>query len=586
MPSSETQILQTTTSTCGALSLVSTIYAITDIAIKSRSQSLSFTQEILVVLLILNSGVAFGGVFGEFDDHSRAFCDFQGFLIQFYSFGIVVWLVKIVWDMYKWTVKKKRLDALKGKFKRDVIFLFIVSFVPAIVLLGVGFYAESGPWCWISVNKQAERVGCFYLPLVASYLYCLGVISYIKYDMRRRKHGERLNESEVMILNQLSAIVIVYLLAYGFALMNRTSEYVTGGGSAVFALEWFQAFFVLSQGLFNTLIYKGVVIYITQKTGLGMSDTYFESDDKKSFRVLSAAEVSCCREAVPFLEGDMDDMRDYSLFTTTFNLGEAPIGKVMERISDWLLPEHDLYCINVQECLEFEALRLAVHAHLGGNEKYFMVSSSIGSDIKAAGYHGYIGLIVLIARSHYNSGSIRVTQSGETRIATGADLGFTTAENKGGVGIPVQINELSVVFVGSHLPSDEKGKSKISQRHKAGRHILREMCSTAENSGFSLENEHHLSFFMGDLNYRMIDDRESTNFNKTLVRVASAAQVECSHLKNKGGEVEQKLGWLNRRYQLLRAQCDPKAVTLTERDLLLNCRCLCKCVGSGYRKCR
>ena len=128
-----------------------------------------------------------------------------------------------------------------------------------------------------------------------------------------------------------------------------------------------------------------------------------------------------------------------------------------------------------------------------------MVSDAIGSDIKAAGYHGYIGLIVLISRKHFNTGAIRVTESGDTRIATGANLGFTTAENKGGVGIPIQINELSIVFVGSHLPSDEKGTSKLHLRHKAGRHILREMCSSAENSGFSLENEHHLCFFMGDL---------------------------------------------------------------------------------------
>ena len=165
MPHTSHTVLQSTTNTCGAISLVATTYAIIDIAIKSRGQQLSFTQEALVVLLIFNFGVAFGGVFGVFDDGTPSFCTFQGFMIQFNSFGVVLWVMKIVWDMYKWIVKKKRLDALKSRFKRDVIGIFILAFVPSIVLVGMNFYSQSGPWCWISVDKPAARYACFYAPL-------------------------------------------------------------------------------------------------------------------------------------------------------------------------------------------------------------------------------------------------------------------------------------------------------------------------------------------------------------------------------------------------------------------------------------
>lgn len=115
-----------------------------------------------------------------------------------------------------------------------------------------------------------------------------------------------------------------------------------------------------------------------------------------------------------------------------------------------------------------------------------MYYNAIGSNTTALGYHGYIALFLYIKVSELEAGHITPTLSSIDKKATGKNLYVTTLENKGAVGLPLQIHDTSICFVTCHLPSDSKGKSKLSRRNESAHSILKEVILAAENIGFDL----------------------------------------------------------------------------------------------------
>jgi len=115
-----------------------------------------------------------------------------------------------------------------------------------------------------------------------------------------------------------------------------------------------------------------------------------------------------------------------------------------------------------------------------------MYYNAIGSNTTALGYHGYIALFLYIKVSELEAGHITPTLSSIDKKATGKNLYVTTLENKGAVGMPVQIHDTSICFVTCHLPSDSKGQSKLSRRNESAHSILKEVILAAENTGFDL----------------------------------------------------------------------------------------------------
>ena len=74
-----------------------------------------------------------------------------------------------------------------------------------------------------------------------------------------------------------------------------------------------------------------------------------------------------------------------------------------------------------------------------GEEEYTAYMEKIGSDNTAAGYHGYIAILVIIRTSLRDSGLVTTTASAVGATNTGMNLVLATAGNKGGVAIPIQV---------------------------------------------------------------------------------------------------------------------------------------------------
>ena len=246
--------------------------------------------------------------------------------------------------------------------------------------------------------------------------------------------------------------------------------------------------------------------------------------------------------------------KNYSVFTSTFNCAEASLESIEANLPDWIFLGHDIYAISVQECTCLDSLRKSILTYLNTHDTYEMRTSEIGSNDKRFGYHGFIGLTLFVRSSDLDNNYIEIIDSATNKLATGKDLVITTAENKGAVGLHLQIFDTNICFVGSHLPSDSKGITKLRKRNDSVDTILTQFVCAPEDAGFNLQLQHDHLVFMGDLNYRMECNEENTGDNyltSTLELASEACVIEKSSL-NAGG-----VEWFDRRYDLLRARSDP-----------------------------
>ena len=263
-----------------------------------------------------------------------------------------------------------------------------------------------------------------------------------------------------------------------------------------------------------------------------------------------------------------------SIFVTTFNLGEAKLSSVLGSLADWILLGHDVYSIGLQECLDLAAVREAIHIHLGGSEQYSVFCTEIGSDNTSLGFHGFIALTVFVRTADVSSGAVRKTLTATKEASTGQNLIITTAQNKGAVGIPFQIHDTSVAFLTSHLPSDQKGKSKLKRRNDAAATVLKDVVLAPHDARFDMHLLHDHVFFTGDLNYRInpdllptaaqhghgagvslmqLDSTEALKANPLtapLVAVAEAASVEKEQIMEAVGALTSS-SWVTEKYALL-----------------------------------
>ncbi len=86
----------------------------------------------------------------------------------------------------------------------------------------------------------------------------------------------------------------------------------------------------------------------------------------------------------------------------------------------------------------------------------------------AVGYHGFIGIIVVVRTSLVASGRVSGTRAAASNKATGENLIVATASNKGAVSVPIQVHGKDIVFLSAHLPSDTgHSSSHYESRNKA-----------------------------------------------------------------------------------------------------------------------
>ena len=256
----------------------------------------------------------------------------------------------------------------------------------------------------------------------------------------------------------------------------------------------------------------------------------------------------------------------YSLFITTFNLGEAKLSALYDNLGDWIIKGHDIYSVGLQECLDLERVREAIWAHLGGPEEYKMFCTEIGSDNTNLGYHGFIALTVFVRTADFDAGRVRETVRSTSAMATGKNLIIATATNKGAVGIPFQIHDASVAFLTSHLPSDQKGQCKLGKRNSAASTILKEVVLTPEDVDFDMHLQHDHVFFTGDLNYRMDPAAMPAELGIRDFKYMDAIVDACRAEKQVLGDDPQ---WLARKYSLLRSPNTEDAMCPKEHERLL-----------------
>jgi hypothetical protein len=266
----------------------------------------------------------------------------------------------------------------------------------------------------------------------------------------------------------------------------------------------------------------------------------------------------------------------YSIFTSTFNMGEARVKDLLDDINQWLMPDHDIYAIGLQEALDIAKIRDAMHNFLGGPSKYVMFGEEIGSDNTMAGYHGFIAITVFARKTEVDAGFIRETVASRKNLATGANLGAVKASNKGAVGIPFQIHDTNVSFLTCHLPSDSKGVRKLKRRNEAAHDILSQLCLSPTDLDWSSHKLSDHFFFTGDLNYRITggaDENDMSEGGVVCEDVAKAAIVEKTQVLQKCHPSLNGLTWRELRAQLMRSiKNDPKCPKGEELEGLLQAR--------------
>jgi hypothetical protein len=133
-------------------------------------------------------------------------------------------------------------------------------------------------------------------------------------------------------------------------------------------------------------------------------------------------------------------------------------------------------------------------------------------------------LTIFVRRHEVEKGHfyLPMTTHHHQRVSCGKSLVIGRASNKGAVGIAFRYHDTSFAFVTCHLASDSKGKSKVARRNMDAADILQELHLSEDDHGFSFSTLHHHSFILGDLNYRLTNQKANSSTILDLVAKAKA----------------------------------------------------------------
>lgn len=549
------QAIETLGSTISLLAIVTVYWK------QSSEGQANFTSA-----LLLRSLCAFDFILAIFFAIGRAghlnkdLCIFQGFMIQWFSTAIMLWVVMLSYIMYQWVVVKKHLKRMERTVKRGIAAILVFSFLLALIVLGVGGYGDVYLWCWIEADQPLLRGFTFDFILGLSWCVSLFALRKISTSITERIQSyslsnhinELLGNNNFSVEKKLTLYIGSFIFIWFFAVLNRAVE--SALNRPFYPTAVLQALFLSLQGLINSLLYGNII---------DLKKFFSIEDMRKVFLGIYASDTRNLKEAVvdprpqrrqkgtapaPHQPPLLYSAKEYSIFITTLNMGEAPLESVIGDVKDWIVEGHDIYAIGLQECIDLVGLRELILNHLGGPSKYCMYTTSIGSGNTSLGYHGFIALTVFVKSSEVLAGHVFATKPAAEAAATGTDLIITTAQNKGAVGIALHIHDTSIGFVTCHLPSDSKGKSKLTKRNASAHAILKDVTLAPEDLGFDLHLQHDHVFVFGDLNYRMDTTGAGGGVN-SLTGVAVACTIEKSTLSDDAN-------WLARKYNLLRHPSD------------------------------
>mmetsp|Transcript_12130 Transcript_12130/g.18320 ORF Transcript_12130/g.18320 Transcript_12130/m.18320 type:complete len:1126 (+) Transcript_12130:138-3515(+) len=560
MKNDEIAAIQTVETLSSVLSVVGCSVVLAKLFLTDRVWNLTNKQ--LCVLCSVDLVTAFFWGVGHAGQGNEGFCVFQGFMIQWGGLSNICWNSAMALHLYHWISLKKNEDKLHKKLRKTAITSIGGSLFLALMLLAGGVYGPAYMWCWIADEYEWARFVFFYMILLIAWFYNAYIIKSVSDSLKSRnstREGGKssLSSAEAGIQQKLRQYILVFVIAWFFGLLNRFVEVCVG--EPVFGTSLLHAFFVPLQGFMNAACYGGIISdlkRLMRRIRKTVSRPPSVEDSPMRGTSFNAFKTPVRRGS----SGLAYVAKKYSIFVSSYNLGEAPFSELSEGLAEWLVEGHDIYAIGVQECMCVEEFREAMHTHLGGPEKFIMHTCEIGSNNTRLGFHGFIALTVFVRTEDINSGAIKMTESSANDVASGTDLIVTTAANKGAVGLPFQIHDTSIGFVTAHLPSDSKGKSKLGRRNNAAQSMLRDVVLASEDVGCDMQLQHDHIIILGDLNYRMntppqggVGEGQSALFG---IAAASAAE------KRAMGDDP---NWFKRKYELFYGPRSERCLSDAER---------------------
>lgn len=300
----------------------------------------------------------------------------------------------MAYQMREWIVAKKHPKRIDSAMRSYMTLIVVSTGIMGFALLGSGVYGDAFLWCWVSSDYQLVRFCCFDIILFASWALIAYYLWEVSHSILIRQKRSSMNSKVLELLSgqasvqrKLMLYVGIFVFVWFFAILNRLLEW--GLGKTIFATSVIQVVVLPLQGFFNALAFGDALGWLNY---MGISDQTTDkvvlNKDIKATELLREVlkdapkhEPGGKRASTPLHRAHDKHYvpKQYSIFTTTLNLGEATLQSMLPTLGDWILEGHDVYAVGVQECLDLKGVSDAILAHLGGHTKYSRYSTAIGS---------------------------------------------------------------------------------------------------------------------------------------------------------------------------------------------------------------
>lgn len=174
--------------------------------------------------------VADGHRYPNPDDVSST-CTWQAFWVTFFDWSILLWVICITHSMYVNVVRLEPSNEYEYKY-HGLCWGF--AFVIAIIPLALGYYEDTGMWCWIDGEKSWARFTLWYVPLMLCIIGMFGVNGYIRSkvdDMAKQWQGTfnpQIEAHKTFLKEQVRPLrwyPLVYLACAIFPFINRVQNW-------------------------------------------------------------------------------------------------------------------------------------------------------------------------------------------------------------------------------------------------------------------------------------------------------------------------------------------------------------------------
>lgn len=320
--------------------------------------------------------------------------ELQAIIIQWFSLAAILWVVLMSYLMRVWVVCKKHEDRISYSMNQYMKIIFASTGILSFVLLGVDVYGEAYVWCWISPDYDFLRLGCFYCILFLAWLVIAFMLWEVNNELLILQKRSNLTakiatliDINLTVQKRLFVYISIFFAVWFFAILNRIIE--QSAGEPVYATSLLTVIFLPLQGFFNAVAFGGFrnlidvalccicrrtthsdpSINLTSKLVVGGAST------KQPLKevIVDAPLVSQSRDVDSAGDQSADfTSKRYSIFTTTLNLGEAPLSSFEKDLDDWILGDHDVYAIGLQECIDQVSVRTAILKRLGTRPRQYI----------------------------------------------------------------------------------------------------------------------------------------------------------------------------------------------------------------------